>query len=910
MNNLHNNQRGIAILFSLGILSVLLVLALFFASSSMTNRKIAENTSRTANARILAESTLNRVINLLQTYADDTGYLYEKPYSYTSSTTAYTNEPANNIHKTDSIENISISETGDVTTTTPYNHATNGISWQFIYHYNDPNGDSDFNPFTDNVGSRDSAKIIGRIAYVLANGNSISVVGCGVDPGDLVKSGVNEVSNTEPRPGVELNEINIQSIDSTTITSAYADILNYTGTGNGFYTGTWRSFSNLFNYLAIPSTETTKRNDFMKWFVIDAQKESEAFWLERVNVNNKIDTDSSDPTNPAKNELYHRFNLARTNWGAVSLSDIIPNTITAGTWPVASDVFNVVAPIGTRDGNGIPWIDNWESTGTSFTSAAARRKQIAANLKDYCDSDHDVTTDTTWSASAPTYTGNEKNPYLNEITVNIEASLTVSGGPLPADYTSSATFNCYIGAEIVNLYGQSGNAKVRLSGVWDYKRIAPNGTTYSSPRTFTDFDVDIAFGAGDLYKSNTEFESTKGPFSSGSPDHATEPSVSEISLIITKAYLITDVWGSDKNADYCKVDSSEKKINPVIASTSTDKTATTWFTFEADDPRQNLNQSDWTFTSVVAATGGTLGAKNSSCNPNPGGAKDAELSTALDVGTFSLSTAFIRDAPMQSPWELGAIHRGAKWETINLKAYDSTAGINPNHGGNDYSGAHGGDANILDQIKMTSNVTSSKKISLMYQGDVATTPKGLLTALFRKLGLRSTYLTPGTASHEPHDDFIKSIVANIKTASAPMKSRATISNISGIWKDSEIHLQEVGGGGAPVDLDRDNDARQEEIIGKIINLTSASPGASQTEYFTVVIIAQTINDVGTPLSTSGITISKVVNGIGLTTINNCKLGQYDQYADEITGEQKIKALIHRDPYTRKCTIISLEYLEE
>lgn len=33
-----------------------------------------------------------------------------------------------------------------------------------------------------------------------------------------------------------------------------------------------------------------------------------------------------------------------------------------------------------------------------------------------------------------------------------------------------------------------------------------------------------------------------------------------------------------------------------------------------------------------------------------------------------LSTAYIRNAPMQSLWELGVIHRGAAWQTLNLKA--------------------------------------------------------------------------------------------------------------------------------------------------------------------------------------------------------------------------------------------------
>jgi len=44
-------------------------------------------------------------------------------------------------------------------------------------------------------------------------------------------------------------------------------------------------------------------------------------------------------------------------------------------------------------------------------------------------------------------------------------------------------------------------------------------------------------------------------------------------------------------------------------------------------------------------------------------------------------------------------------------------------------------------------------------------------------------------------------------------------------------------------------------------------------------------------------------------ITGCKLGQYDQYADEILSEQKILALIYRDAYTNEYKILHYEFLE-
>ena len=60
--------------------------------------------------------------------------------------------------------------------------------------------------------------------------------------------------------------------------------------------------------------------------------------------------------------------------------------------------------------------------------------------------------------------------------------------------------------------------------------------------------------------------------------------------------------------------------------------------------------------------------------------------------TRTFSTAYIRNAPMQSLWELGAIHRGAPFQTINLKKFTEPK---------EASGKYGdGDAAILDYVKI------------------------------------------------------------------------------------------------------------------------------------------------------------------------------------------------------------------
>jgi hypothetical protein len=121
------------------------------------------------------------------------------------------------------------------------------------------------------------------------------------------------------------------------------------------------------------------------------------------------------------------------------------------------------------------------------------------------------------------------------------------------------------------------------------------------------------------------------------------------------------------------------------------------------------------------------------------------------------------------------------------------------------------------------------------------------------------------------------------------------------------------------------DRAKEEIIGKTINLTTVAP----TGYFTIIIIAQSIKDLGPgtfskDLDMNGIistaseaTLGADINGDGdmidtgiPETITKTAFGSYVQYADEIMAEQKIRVDVYRNPATGKYTIIRMQYLEE
>lgn len=116
-----------------------------------------------------------------------------------------------------------------------------------------------------------------------------------------------------------------------------------------------------------------------------------------------------------------------------------------------------------------------------------------------------------------------------------------------------------------------------------------------------------------------------------------------------------------------------------------------------------------------------------------------------------ISTAFIRHAvlrrvdgrparetpyplvehPMESLWELGAIHRGSRWQTLNLSQspeYDSAEEF-VKKGAGEY---HYGDAPILDQVKMTNDCLSYGKVNLVRHVD-AEVRNTVIGSLFRDM---------------------------------------------------------------------------------------------------------------------------------------------------------------------------------
>lgn len=128
-----DGEKGIALLFTLGMLTVLLVLAIGFATTSITQRRSAANNVHGAMARLLAESTVEKIMGTLQSY--DASLF---TYSHCDSD-SHPSEPTENRNTTDWLSRIETSETGLIS-----NYGN--ISWEYI---------------------KVDGKIIGRVAYII-----------------------------------------------------------------------------------------------------------------------------------------------------------------------------------------------------------------------------------------------------------------------------------------------------------------------------------------------------------------------------------------------------------------------------------------------------------------------------------------------------------------------------------------------------------------------------------------------------------------------------------------------------------------------------------------------------------------------------------------------------------------------
>lgn len=836
-----------ALIFTLGILTILMVLGLAFVMLSQTNRKLAAVNSDVTTAKLLAESALERVVKSLQLYHNDvtgspSSFFLMPDSGYNDWNNRRVTVSSEDGGDTDWIHNFKTSYTNSA------DNSLNYISWNGAPSSINDKVKSSWQYIITNDGF--TKKIIGRIAYMIIDESGK------IDPNRVTASGINEALFDESRFGVDVSEINLQGAG---VSSASAASLGYDNAGGKRpVVAKWFSWAHIIGATSFSQPELDSYSGSLFPFSYDI----EAFH------------DASDGKD------YHRFNLARIDWDTLTINNIKEAPV---PWSDSTK---------THDGTGIPWLKNW--TGTE-------KDQIIANLLDYCDTDSIPHTDYV-AGGSPTYVGLEKTAYINEIQVSISQAPVVKAAAMGGASYTWIPVVISITPEIVNVYAEEVPA-CNLELKYEINGVVNKGHVVSYKLKSLDAGVPVEGLSGTLtynFLAATAAHSFQivlpQPLIFLGDSYVTPDEGTPVNLTITDIKLTAFLKDSGGNLiDFAAIASEAAPVDLDVHPSAK------YANYQANDPRQNHFLVNWN-TKTGDIDQGSLGLNNTGvCIPGASG--DREPRTDPWV-----STCYIRNAPMQSPWELGTIHRGASWETINLKAF--SAGTV----GGSYAN---GDANILDQVKMTSDTVNSGKVN------INSTSKDALKALCRNIYVKESYAMVGTIPPDSNQvtsscagEIADAIIAE-STVSA-FKNRAEVAKVAKLWNNS------VGGG----TLEQTTDATREEIIGKFVNLTTV-----RQNLFTVIILAQAIKDVG-GIAPSEITIVKDLNSdgdvdgpvvekwdidgngvdndtlpAGTKTIA-AQLGRYDQYADEIVSEQKILAVIYRDAFTNKCKIIYYEYLSD
>ena len=572
----------------------------------------------------------------------------------------------------------------------------------------------------------------------------------------------------------------------------------------------------------------------------------------------------------------------------------------------------------------------------TFESADQLRNQVAANLIDYIlDEDQTVTSNVTpesediedrienaengdratneeWRTNSgtiiiaslpsggensweifsdnnrPEYTGNKRTLYLNEAGVVVSLDFTNSS-PTEIGYE----VYIYPLVELIDIYGIgytsdilidnmlddywmgiSGNVKFSINAsnivgnavsidkdfpeyyLKPAEYITPNDGMYFLPRWKKDGVNRLKLSySGTITVADTS---------------KTDISISNIDIHIDAAKLLKKV--GEKSGfvpvDFANINKHITGSTIELGSLSGLNNANLYASAYTYDPRQNLNSGDWNTTLSVdynelkfsgnnsCSDIDTFGGGDSTFGEvNPHGyaevdddKKDNEDKITSDssreiAATFSatpderpISTAFIREAPMRSLWELGFIHRGVKWQTLNLKtvqAEDSDADIL------EFDPAYEkGDAEILDMVCL--NYKNSPKFDINAKAEdisenVIKIWKGLLAP--EATGQTVNIGNPGGKTA---DDENKDVINNGTSFSLSGESSESVKDIfiqvpndAGVSVDTEENyyfdssrktfLRRSAIAPALYNLvkDENSGAKQEALIGKVIGLTDA-----------------------------------------------------------------------------------------
>ena len=280
------------------------------------------------------------------------------------------------------------------------------------------------------------------------------------------------------------------------------------------------------------------------------------------------------------------------------------------------------------------------------------------------------------------------------------------------------------------------------------------------------------------------------------------------------------------------------------------------FVYEVRDPRVNHVSSCW--ERALDAGGapnfsGTFGADNQNFKPN--GITDDSIDYEQDV-TFggaspnTFSTAFIPNRPFRSLWELGAIHRGEPYRTLNIANHDRA---------------------ILDQVKIGPIKKTYGKFNLNSANPAA------VFELLKNIDVTTGY--DGVKVSNPETETVTAAPC------APPPSPCSYSR-----GDFATVLAAYYGAGA-------NDRAREALIGRTANLLT-----TRMDKYSILAVGQALKS----LDGAGITPLNW-NDVKKTVINPLEYagGYYS-----ILATQRMLVHVVRDAWRNEYKIVQMQLLED
>ena len=445
----NKNTRGMALLFTLGVLMMVLVVVMLYASKVKTEAKLASSQLENQSAKLLAQSLLPRVmitLNKSQTAQDLHIYSSGSPSQLDFDWIWKLESPG---HFEFQVKPTDFTDLGNKTV--PFPKYVEGTG-------SDPEYDEESMPTWQYIHDPATGKyVVARFAFVTVpqtlrlNPNALaSHVYCR-HVSDLARSKVSANCNLcKMRLGSSPSELFFRE---DMLSSATRKLIQHRHNNptvlfgkfkdqDYFYWGDTQGFTDAF---LDTDASDEDRADFVadaeKYLTVNTQYSLETFWSD---INNDGIKDNS--------EFYHRFNLRRTDWNKVGVAkdedgSAVPsgcddnNYILAPPRPYSASHLSEIKEVSAKGDNnfptgGIAWLNNWQDGGDWGKYGVAEavektKKQIAANLINFCSpASRPVVSDVhpkdwTKTSAKPTYTGLKRTLYLNEVYFEIAANASV-----------------------------------------------------------------------------------------------------------------------------------------------------------------------------------------------------------------------------------------------------------------------------------------------------------------------------------------------------------------------------------------------------------------------------------------------------------------------------------------------------